>query len=638
MKFFLQSISSLGAILLGFLLLANAGITSAGRGELESLSMIERATINETINADGTVVEIEELLTLVKSQLAVEVESQADLPYNSTFAKLEVIEAYTITPTGEKIPVAANAIRTVEDDNSKGAAIFSDQKHKIIIFPKVTPGSKTYYKTKLTTHTPLLPGFFYTKLVFSPNQEVKHYEYNLSYPDSLKLYTDIKDVKQVRDEVIDGVRHVGYTYQNLKLKKSEELQVSLNDFAPHIFISSMDSQETFAKAYQERIEPKMRVTPEVQKLADEITKNIKISGNLSEPKDIQNLQKEQARALYNWVSRNIRYVGIFLGDGGIIPHDVNSIIKNRYGDCKDHNALLIALLAAKGIKASSALINSSNAYTIPRYPVIGPFNHMITYIPIWNLYLDSTAEMAPYGTLPDDELDKPTLLTALGRVGHTPKPKKENNRTVTTLTMQIAKDGEIKGKANTQYFGSAEIRARYKYEGADTSLSDRMVSKQLARFRQTGEGSIKTSEVYELDKPFTTDTEFTLDAVANVPGPGAMAIPVGLAPGELASIANSRPPEKFTVPYSCSTRSVTEQYQITFPKNVKVSRIPQNTSYKKNNIEYTASYIEKDNQVSVTRNLEVQRPGAFCKPEELQKWKDFYQVFIKDLRSQIFYE
>lgn len=638
MKFFLQSISSLGAILLGFLLLANAGITSAGRGEFESLSMIERATINETINADGTVVEIEELLTLVKSQLAVEVESQADLPYNSTFAKLEVIEAYTITPTGEKIPVAANAIRTVEDDNSKGAAIFSDQKHKIIIFPKVTPGSKTYYKTKLTTYTPLLPGFFYTKLVFSPNQEVKHYEYNLSYPDSLKLYTDIKDVKQVRDEAIDGVRHVGYTYQNLKVKKSEELQVSLNDFAPHIFISSMDSQETFAKAYQERIEPKMRVTPEVQKLADEITKNIKTSGNLSESKDMQNLQKEQARVLYNWVSRNIRYVGIFLGDGGIIPHDVNSIIKNRYGDCKDHNALLIALLSAKGIKASSALINSSNAYTLPKYPVIGPFNHVITYIPAWNLYLDSTAEMAPYGTLPDDELDKPTLLTALGKVGHTPKPKKENNRTVTTLTMQIAKDGEIKGKANTQYFGSAEIRARYKYEGADTSLSDRMVSKQLARFRQTGEGSIKTSEVYELDKPFTTDTEFTLDAVANVPGPGAMTIPVGLAPGELASIAISRPPEKFTVPYSCSTRSVTEQYQITFPKNVKVSRIPQNITYKKSNIEYTASYLEKDNQVTINRNLEVQRPGAVCQPAELQKWKDFYQVFIKDLRSQIFYE
>jgi hypothetical protein len=41
MKFILQSISSLAAVLLGFLLLANVGITSAGRGEFESLTVVE---------------------------------------------------------------------------------------------------------------------------------------------------------------------------------------------------------------------------------------------------------------------------------------------------------------------------------------------------------------------------------------------------------------------------------------------------------------------------------------------------------------------------------------------------------------------------------------------------------------------
>jgi hypothetical protein len=40
MKFALQSISSLGAPLLGFLLLANVGISSAEKGEFESLSRI----------------------------------------------------------------------------------------------------------------------------------------------------------------------------------------------------------------------------------------------------------------------------------------------------------------------------------------------------------------------------------------------------------------------------------------------------------------------------------------------------------------------------------------------------------------------------------------------------------------------
>ena len=635
MKFALQSISSLAAILVGFLLLANAGITSAGRGELESLTSVEKAVITETIQADGTVVEIDELTTLVKSQLVVDSESQADLPYNSTLSKLEVLEAYTITPKGEKIPVAANAIRTVEDDNSSGAAMFSDQKHKIIIFPKVTPGSKTYYKTKLTTYKPLLPGYFYTRLIFSPSVEVQSYEYNLSYPEDLTLYTDIKGVKQTKDEVVDGMRQVSYTYQNLKMKKKELYQVSNNDYAPHIFISTFPSQEAFAKAYEDRIKDKFTVTPEIQKEADEITKGL--------DKKVQNdpkldLKKEQAKAIYHWVARNIRYVAIYLADGGIVPHDANSILKNRYGDCKDHNALLIALLAAKGIDATSALINSGNAYTLPKYPVLGPFNHVITYIPAWNLYLDSTDEMAPYGVLPGDELDKPVLLTKLAKVGRTPKPKKEDSEMATGISMQIEKDGSIKGKAHTMYFGSAEINARYKYEGAETTLSDKLVKTQLAKFRQTGEGKITTSYVYDLNKPFTTDAEFTLDAVANVPGPGAMTLPIGLAPGELASIASDRPPEKFTVPYVCSTRMVGESYQIRFPDNTKVTRIPPNVSYKKAGIEYEATYNEVKNNIFVVRKLAIQRPGAVCEPGELQNWKDFYQVFIKDMRGQIFYE
>jgi transglutaminase-like putative cysteine protease len=636
MKFAIQSISGFIAVLLGFLLLANAGITSAGKGQPESFSVVERAVIEETINLDGSVVEVDEITTLVKSQIAVDSESQADLPYNSTFATLEILEAYTITPKGEKISVAANAIRTVEDDNSAGAAMFSDQKHKIIIFPKVTPGARTYYKARLTTHTPLLPGYFYSRLTFSPGIEVHSYEYRLNSPENLKLYTDNKGLTKIQDEVVDGTRREAYTYQNLKIEKKDNSEIAVSDYAPHLYISTFSSQEVFAKAYEARIQGKMAVTPEVQKLADEITKGIKPNLEAKNPKEA--LQKEQARALYNWVARNIRYVAIYLGDGGIIPHDVNSIIKNRYGDCKDHNALLIALLAAKGIDASSALINSGYAYALPKYPVIGPFNHVITYIPAWNLYLDSTAEMASYGTLPLDELDKPVLLTKLAKVGRTPKPLKENNRIVTGISMEILKDGQIKGKAHTKYLGGAQINARYKYEGVETSLSDKMVKTQLSKFRQTGEGQIKTSYVYDLNEPFTTDSEFTLDAIANVPGPGAMTIPVGLAPGELATIASERPPEKFTRPYVCATKWINEVYQINFPSNTKVARIPADVTYQKGGIEYRAVYQQEKNAVFAIRSLEVQRPGAVCKPEELQKWREFYQVFIKDMRSQIFYE
>jgi hypothetical protein len=69
-----------------------------------------------------------------------------------------------------------------------------------------------------------------------------------------------------------------------------------------------------------------------------------------------------------------------------------------------------------------------------------------------------------------------------------------------------------------------------------------------------------------------------------------------------------------------------------------VTRIPPNVSYKKAGIEYEATYSEVKNNIFVVRKLAIQRPGAVCEPRELENWKDFYQVFIKDMRGQIFYE
>jgi hypothetical protein len=117
-----------------------------------------------------------------------------------------------------------------------------------------------------------------------------------------------------------------------------------------------------------------------------------------------------------------------------------------------------------------------------------------------------------------------------------------------------------------------------------------------------------------------------------------MTIPVGVAPGELASIVNSRPPESFKYPYRCSTRIVKEQYEIAFPDNVKVNRIPQGSRYQTDEIQYESSYTQEGNKVIAIRSLTIQRPNAVCQPEELQSWRKFYPVLAKDVRGQIFYE
>ena len=36
---------------------------------------------------------------------------------------------------------------------------------------------------------------------------------------------------------------------------------------------------------------------------------------------------------------NVRYVALFLGETAAVPHKAIDILRNRYGDCKDHVAL-----------------------------------------------------------------------------------------------------------------------------------------------------------------------------------------------------------------------------------------------------------------------------------------------------------
>ena len=52
------------------------------------------------------------------------------------------------------------------------------------------------------------------------------------------------------------------------------------------------------------------------------------------------------------------HVGIDLGVGRFQPHAASQVLSNQYGDCKDKDTLLEALLRAKGISVSPALVGA----------------------------------------------------------------------------------------------------------------------------------------------------------------------------------------------------------------------------------------------------------------------------------------
>ncbi|HEX4080828.1 MAG TPA: transglutaminase-like domain-containing protein [Rhizomicrobium sp.] len=171
-------------------------------------------------------------------------------------------------------------------------------------------------------------------------------------------------------------------------------------------------------------------------------------------------RRAQAKALYDWVSANISYVDIVLGAGGFTPHAAADVLALRYGDCKDHVMLLEALLAARGIPSNPALLAAGGAYVLAGVPSPFYFNHLITYVPEFRLFLDSTAHYAPFGVLPFADADRPVVLVPSGTISATPNATADQTTGRATVTVKFDADGTANGESRMTLTGAGAINQR----------------------------------------------------------------------------------------------------------------------------------------------------------------------------------
>ncbi len=122
--------------------------------------------------------------------------------------------------------------------------------------------------------------------------------------------------------------------------------------------------------------------------------------------------EDQVRALYSFVATKTRYVGIDLGIGRFQPHPAGDVLAHLYGDCKDKDTLLEALLHAKGFTTAPALIGAGIT-PVPDVPSPAVFNHVITTVTLpgtGDIWMDSTAEVAPFRLLTAPLRDQEALV------------------------------------------------------------------------------------------------------------------------------------------------------------------------------------------------------------------------------------
>lgn len=586
---------------------------------------IERNVESYIVNADGSYRQVSETTLRIETPQAIVSEGAQRVGYPSSRETIESIEAWTIQPDGTKIIVPPASIRTQDEGTEGGSSEFSDTKYKVIVFPQVRVGSRLYWKSESLVHTPLFAGQFFGTFEMSPVFRLEHWEVDITLPTGKALYVEKRGVDGGLEKRTADADHYRFTYARPMSVPPDEAAVSEDDYADLLRVSTLPDVLAVGRLYQANAAPKAAVTERIRALALNLTTGL--TG-----------EREKAKALYLWVSKNIRYVAVTLGSGGYVPHSADEVLVNEYGDCKDHAVLLEALLAAAGINSVPALINAGSSYTLPKVGSFASFNHVITYLPSLDLYVDSTAQFAPFGILPFEDSDKPVALTSLGRLGRTPHMPADINVTRTNVSMVIHSDGTIEGASMATMSGNSEISSRTARFSDRSYPEDRVVKGLLSRFGETGSGSIKHVDPEDIDKPYWIEGRFQLDPIANIPGRGAMRVPVGLAPGRFAGMAaNTTTVSEQQHPWPCTSQTIRESYSIQFPSNVLITGVPDGVAYRDDQIDFHSTYRRVGRQVFVERTLVVRRPSQVCNPEDLHHWHAFHLKLQRDLRSQIFY-
>ncbi len=610
---------------------AAAPAAPGGGAELQASNNFSfvRYRADYAVRADAGNVQTEEYEILLKTKAAVEQFSQVRLSYSEKMETLEVLAAYTLTADGQRRDVPADRIYTQESYSSASAAMYADRKVQVVVFPNLAPGTRVVYTTRRTQNQPYFPGYFGLWETFSVFTQYDDAQVTLSAPASLPMFVQQRGVQGSEAPTIrDGVARWAWHYRRDTPMQVQNWSAAPWEFSPTIMASTYRDWAQVARAYQLKGGQAAEVTPAIQALADQLTAGIAD-------------RREQAAALYRWVAQNIRYVAVYLGNGGLEPNPAQSILDNHYGDCKDHVVILEALLAARGIHSSAVLIGAGGGPSLPEIPLLGRFNHAITYIPEFDLFLDSTSPYARFGQLPEGDLGAPVLLTRTATLARTPENDAHRNGNGLEVGFRFDAQGNLAGQTVQQPSAVTEIGMRSSFARLNAQNRARVEESIMASSGFDGTGALTLlGDPQDLARPFNYRYDFHASDYVDFSVVGGMPLPDAPGAESVRDIYATTSAPDNQAPFYCTDNVREETYRLEFPAGVPIVAIPRSQRFANPAGEYTLDW-SREGQVIVARHRLHQRalrgPQALCQPGDYAAFRALYQQVRRGFRGQVVY-
>lgn len=579
------------------------------------------------VNADGSFTETQKWTTEVLKENAVENYKHASVTFSTSVAKGEILEAYTLKKSGKRIDAAKSSYQvTTNDGYDRSSPLYSDETTISVVFPDLSAGDTTVISYRVTNSEGMFPGQFSIAHGFSRYTAYDDVVIRITAPKSLKLHHESYFLVTRQPEEKDGKQLLEWAYQNKKPEKwvSADAGISTVGDEPSLYVSTFDSYKQIAEAYGARAIPKAAVTDRIKTLASQIVAD-------------RTGSESQVRALYDWVAKNISYGGNCIGIGAVVPRDLDVVLDNKLGDCKDHATLLQSLLAARNIESDQALINARGMYDLPGVPVVSAVNHVINYIPDMKLFLDSTAADIPFDMLPVTLGEKPVLLVSYYREGQkTPSTAQYGHEQIVRTRIVVNPDGSATGTSNISLKGIPALSARQSMRNFRNDQEEYTVRKILESQGIHGTGTLEKDDPTELLDVYNFSVSFKVEDLVYVASTTGMAIkPVVYSFLPIAAFVRDayEPLPKKAI--FCSGGRSVEEYVYEFPESLSIVGFPKDFTFTSPVLDYRATYFKEGNTLKIKRDLRDKTTTNICTADLTADYRKGARAILRDIKSQV---
>ena len=568
---------------------------------------------------DGTGVRETTVVVRVQSQAGVQALGQLVLGYSSATEKLEVDYVRVRKPGGQVVETPASSAQDFAPEVLRQAPMYSDFRQRHVSVANLQAGDTLEYHIVTHITTPLAPHEFWYEESFPKDVAIHEEKLEIDIPKDRALKLKSPDHKYETRE--QGDRKI-YTWTILEQipdrKHKQEAAQAEPDLTPDVQISTFSDWQQVAAWYAKLQGERVVVDDSVRKKAEELTRGAATP-------------EEKTRRLYDYVARNIRYVSISFGVGRLQPHAAPEVLQNGFGDCKDKHTLLEAMLRAVGIQSYPVLIGS-NRELDPEVPSPAQFDHEITAVELGGelTWLDTTAEVAPYGLIVYQLRNKQALLAAEGKMGglkQTPANPPVKNQFAVNLDGKFTETGAFDTSVEITAQGDMDLSLRSAFRSiSQADLSGVLKALSYMWGLQGDVSDIHLDSLEDTGKPFHLVYHSRKDNYFLVPNSG-VSFRI-LPPMRLRHLAPADP-KKATKPLNVGP-AVEETYhaRIQFPATYTIQTAPR-VAMSRDYGEYAVSYDLSKNV------LEAQRKVVLKVNELPASRRNDYETFIGGTENEI---